>query len=171
MSKIFICFAIILLFGLAGMIKADCYKKRVDLLNDITNIIALLSNEMEYSLEPLPIVFKKISGFNDKKFCDLLARVSMKLIEECDSFQSVWNESIDKVYYNSDLNDKDMEVLKDMGHSFGKSNIHGQSNMFKLAEKRMEIQLEEAISEKQTKGVLFQKLGFIIGIVIVILLI
>ncbi len=65
----------------------------------------------------------------------------------------------------------DIDALKNLGKLLGTSDIDGQISQIELTQDFLEIQLKNAEEEKQKNEKLYQKLGSIVGLGLVVILI
>lgn len=64
-----------------------------------------------------------------------------------------------------------MECIKNLGKLLGKTDIEGQVNQIELVKQFLEKQISDAYAEKNKNEKMYQKLGAIVGLMIVIVLI
>lgn len=64
-----------------------------------------------------------------------------------------------------------MECIKNLGKLLGKTDIEGQVNQVELVKQFLEKQISDAYAEKNKNEKMYQKLGAIVGLMIVIVLI
>jgi len=80
-----------------------------------------------------------------------------------------WEKAVESNSEN--LNKEDINSLKPLGKLLGKTDIDGQLNQIKLVCEFLEVQINEAVEEKNKNEKMYQKLGVIVGLVMVIVLI
>ena len=69
------------------------------------------------------------------------------------------------------LNNEDKNVLKQFGTLLGKTNKEGQLNQINFTAELLDRQIDNAIKERNKNEKMYQKLGLIFGVGIVIVLI
>ncbi len=69
------------------------------------------------------------------------------------------------------MKQEDIEVLKNLAKLLGISDIDGQISQIEMTQNFLDTQLKQAQEEKQKNEKLYQKLGTIIGLAIVVMLI
>ena len=172
MSKLIISIIIVAACGSFGLLKAYGYRERFLLIQDMIKFILELQQEIEYSADPLPKALFKVGVQNDalayrmgKLTCELYESNRNSTLNQC------WNDAFDITYDGSSLNRTDEIIIKELGSKLGIMSMQGQNRTFEMTVKRLELQLQEAKTDKETKGKMYLSIGFVIGITIVILLI
>ncbi len=170
MLKGILCFIVCCGCGGLGILKAQTYRQRLEDLTDLQDMIGMLQTEMQYRKDPLPTVFGRISSYKDNRAMELLRNCSLVMKDSLD-IRQCWEVSMEQAYRGSCLKQADLAIVQDLGLQLGKSDIQGQAAMFALMKAKLKTQAQEALKEKETKGKMYQSLGFSIGIVIAILLV
>lgn len=170
--KILLCTVIICFSGLIGILKAYGYGERTRLLSEFMQASEKVRIEIEYRREPLPVIFermsenmeKKVSGFFFQRVLDFREEKSLEL-HQC------WEWAADEIYEKTALTSGDIMLIKELGNQLGRTGLSGQSKILELSLKQFEMQLAQAEEENRTKGKMYISLGFVAGILIVILII
>lgn len=164
----------ILLFasGAIGYLISLRYSLRV---KEISTFIIALNNleaEILYYSNSLPLSMKRIAFKIDSSvssfFLDTYESLSsMKgyTIEEA------WKASVLKNYKKTSLTKEDIQIIIDFGKDLGIGNKEIQKNYFIYTKNLLEEQRKKAKKEKEVNSRLYNRLGFLIGLVIVIILI
>jgi stage III sporulation protein AB len=124
--------------------------------------------KISYSLETIPEIFNEISikikGTAGKIFSDTVNNINKGMVAG-EAFENA-------VYSNSnELNKEDIKSIATLGKLLGSTDVEGQINQIKLVKKFIDVQINDAIESKNKNAKMYQKLGVIIGLVIVIILI
>jgi len=170
MFKLTGCIMLIISCSSLGFIKSYSYRQRTCELEDILEIIKILSLEITYRKEPLIKAIKKCALLKKCWFAEVLKSCAGKL-EKHESIIKAWNTSIDDAKSTSPLCDKDAEILKDLILGLGRSDTEGQEKIFGPAVKRLEMNLIEAKEAEKVQGRMYRSLGVSAGIVIAVILI
>ena len=172
MFNVIVYIIIFLSCSLCGFLISMKYNLRVDCLNDLTESLRLLNNEIMYRRDPLPETFERISAYKSNSSSAFFLRLTEILREnKTFLFMDSWKAAVDDCYKNSSLKPYDIEIINDIGIELGKSDVAGQNNMFLRIFKRLEECTLDAVHEKNTKGKMYKSMGITIGAVIVIILI
>jgi len=159
---------LILIFGVSsimGMMIAKQYAKRVEELEDMKNALNILETKIRFSKEPLSVIFKDISKLSKNK------EIFEKINENMKTMLAgkAWRQAIENT--NTNFKKDDLEILMSLGNMLGKTDSEGQVNQIEEIKKLLNIQIENANSEKQKNEKLYKTLGMTIGLAIVIILI
>ena len=118
-------------------------------------------------METIPEIFteisQKIKGNVGKIFKDAVVNMEFMLAGDA------WEKSIETNLES--LKKEDINSLKPLGKLLGKTDIDGQVNQIKLVCEFLEEQIAEAYEEKNKNEKMYQKLGAIVGLIMVIVLI
>ncbi len=165
--KIIILLLIILISSFLGIIFSKKYYFRLNELKQIKTILNILENKIKFTYEPIPEIFLQIS----EKFNGNIKEIIKKTIENINKTDigNSWEKSIDTV--NSNLLKEDREIIKGLGKLLGKTDVEGQISQFNLINEFLNTQINKAEKNREKGERLYKKLGFIFGIVIVIILI
>jgi len=163
----------ILLAGVGiGQLKAKSYDNRVYHLHELITTLKVLESEMKYRLDPLPVLFLRVSKIKDGMSRSLLETAGLLLQNQASrDLPDIWMEAVETAYMESALNKEDKRIIADLGIELGKTDMESQYGMFLRTYSLLEAQVAEAIEEKKTKGKMYKSLGSAIGVLIVILLI
>lgn len=170
MFKGILCIIIIFSCGAMGLFKSQTYSQRARELSDIRDILRMLQTEISYMKDPLPIIFERIGNSKDNFAADILRNCSGFMRNNQD-MEYCWTSAMEVSLTNSCLTDIDKSIIRDLGSQLGRSNIKGQSDLLKMTDEKLLLQLDEAEYNKKSKGKMYAGMGFSIGIVIAILMI
>lgn len=170
--KLFLCVIIIGTGIIVGQLKARSYDNRMSHLQSFISILKVIESEMKYRLDPLPEIFERLSKTKNGLSGELLEK-TFQIIKSNPNydFSSCWNHAAESVYKNTSISAKDLQVICDIGVDLGKTDLSGQSSLFKRAFTLLEAQVAEADEERRAKGKMYKSLGAAIGVLIVIILI
>jgi len=170
MFKLFIVIVLITSCGYIGVYKSNTYKYRVIELEDIYETIKLLQTEINYRKDSLPVIFRRLSEGKDTISSKILSGCVSRL-NSSGSFENSWTNSICAVSDHTHLTADDLTIIKDLGSRLGKSGTDGQTDILKLTESKLCMQIDKATTEKITKGKMYSSLGFTSGILLAVVLI
>ncbi len=156
--------------GTMGLIKSNSYGQRVRQLQQLQNLLKHIDTEISYRKDTLPSVFYRTALAKD----DITAEFLMRCLHYMDNklpIGTCWTNAVKDVLEGTSLTKDDLNVFYDLASQIGNTNIKGQNEIFKLAEEKIMMQIDEAVSEKNSKGKMYGGLGFSVGIVIAVLFI
>lgn len=157
--------------GAIGLLKARDLKDRKELLLEFKSLLLHISTEISYFKEPLPQIFERLSSEMEGA-CGLLLRNCLTgyLTKEKDMGE-LWKDSIDFVYESLPVTAQDTAIMKKCGAFLGQSDFKGQQEHFQLLHMQLDEQIEQAQKWIDSKGKMYERLGFSAGLVIAIALI
>ena len=171
MIKVISAIAIISICGVVGLLVASNFKARPWQLRQLQSGLQMLETEIAYTATPLPEALAKVSQQLDNPV-DKLFRESAKALTKNNDFSvfDAWLKGINKLSEASALIDKDIVILKSLGHNLGSSEREEQLKHLQMV--RTQLHRHEVIAEEEKlKGErLWRYCGFLTGIIIVILI-
>ena len=162
---------LITIFGtstIIGVLISKKYSNRVKTLKDLREALSIFEIKVKFSFETIPEIFDEISkktrGAVRMIFSDTIKNVEINnmLVDEA------WECSVEK--NGGDLKIEDIDCIKSLGKLLGKTDVDGQINQINLVSVFIDKQIEEATEEKNKNQKMYQKLGAIVGLIIVIVL-
>jgi len=150
-----------------GLLISKKYSNRLHILKGIKNALNMFEVKINFSCETIPEIFneisKKVKGISGKIFLDAAENMKTMLAGQA------WEIALENNSEN--LSKEDINSLKPLGKLLGKTDIAGQISQIKLVSEFLEEQISDAIQEKNKNEKMYQKLGAIVGLVMVIFLI
>lgn len=164
---------LILLFGvfgtstIIGMLISKKYINRLQILKDLKNALNIFEVKVNFSCETIPEIFKEIST----KFKGTVGKIFSNTVENMENM--VAGEAWEKALNNNceALKKEDINSIKPLGKLLGKTDVEGQLTQIKLVLEFLEKQINEASEEKNKNAKMYQKLGAVVGLIMVIVLI
>lgn len=168
--KYILLFLIFISSSLIGKFLAQKYTYRFKELKELKSVLNIIKSKIKFTYEPIPEIFSEIID-NKSQYNNNIINI-FKLAKEKLQYhtaENAWNEAVDETINN--LNKEDRQALKNLSKSLGQTDIEGQISQIDITQNFIDIQLKNALEEKQKNGKLYYKLGTIIGIAITIILI
>ena len=151
-----------------GILISKRYSNRVHILKDLKNALNLFKVKINYSLETIPEIFNEISnkvkGPVGNIFADTVVNINKGMLAG-----KAWEQAVDS--NSNELKKEDINSIKTLGKLLGSTDIEGQINQIELVKEFINTQITEALEAKNKNAKMYQKLGAIVGLVIVIILI
>ncbi len=157
-----------------GYIKAYDYTCRVNNLKSFIFVLKYLEDEIIYRKSTLPDAITTISqhkASNAAKFFLEQVAYNMNKDTEFLDLYEVWKDSVTSLKSKTYMEDKDIEVILELGKSLGNSDTIGQQLLFTRIGKMLNDFLQEAQEMSATKGKMYKGLGIAAGLILVILLV
>lgn len=149
--------------GLMGMVKAAGLKERIRLLEDYRQLLLALEGQINYFREPLLRLFSRVEQGGKTESDELLRLCQQELAHRQGDMETVWRESVDSLYRNKGLTEKDLEVLSYAGTFLGQTDYENQRQQFTYLGEQLSAQIEEAKASYRIKGPLYRRIGFFCG--------
>lgn len=152
-----------------GILISKKYSNRLKILKDLKNALNIFEVKINYSFETISEIFneiaKNIDGVAGKIFEDAVKNINKKNLIA----GKAWEQAVES---NSDsLKKDDVNTIKTLGKLLGTTDIDGQISQIELVKTFLEKQINDALDEKNKNEKMYQKLGAIVGLIIVIILI
>ena len=152
--KIFIIGVLIVCSYLIGEYIYKAYTKRHKEVNDLIRILEIMRMDLSFGLCTF---YKRLENE--------LHNNSYKVLDE------ILNDSIQILIKETYLQDKEINELKKLIFTLGKSDIESQSRMIDLSIENLKKITGETKEDIKQKGIVYRKLATIVGIIIGIILI
>lgn len=152
-----------------GILISKKYSNRVKILKDIKNALNIFEVKINFSLDTIPEIFNEIS----QKIKSQAGNIFADTVANISNFNMLAGEAWEKAVEKNcnELKKEDINCIKKLGKLLGSTDVEGQISQIKLVNNFIDTQIEEAEFEKNKNAKMYQKLGPIIGLIIVIVLI
>ena len=148
------------------------YIKRHRQLNDLIRILEIMRMDLSFGMYTLEEIFRNISlkdEYDFKEFFSILADSILK--EDGRRLEDIVDDNIDILYKNTYLKKNEIEELKKLILSLGKSEIESQERLIDLTVENLKKLTVESKEDIKNKGNLYKKLitfsGICIGIILI----
>ena len=165
--KFFLAIAIVICSMRIGILLSRKYKYRLEELDELKNEFKIIENKIKYTYQPLEEIFFEIAEISSMEVKSLFREVASNI--KAKGAEKAWKDGVKKVDLSIKKEDKD--ILNEFGVLLGKTNKEGQLNQINFILELLERQIEQAKTEREKNENMYQKLGLIFGIGIVIILI
>ncbi len=148
------------------------YTNRHKQLNDLIRILEIVRMDLSFGLYTLEEIFKRVG--DKTEYCTSVFFKNMEY--ELHNNQSkvldeILNENIELLTRDTYLQDNEVDELKKLIITLGKSDIESQTRMIDLSIENFKKLTLETKEDIDKKGAVYRKLSTIIGLVIGIILI
>ncbi len=158
--------------GYAGLTVAAKYRRRPMELRYLRSALQMLETEISYGATPLPEAMDRVGQRCEAGIAALFSLTRDKLLAgEGVTAREAWDEALAHFYKNSALNRADLAVLKALGSGIGISDRLDQVKHLRLAQEQLKIEEAKAEVEAEKNVKLYNYLGFLGGLTIVIIFI
>ena len=170
--KIFIIGILIACSYLIGEYIHKAYTKRHKEVNDLIRILEIMRMDLSFGLYTLEEIFKRLG--DKEEFCtsNFFKRLENELHNNTYKvLDDVLNDSIHILMKETYLQNKEIDELKKLIFTLGKSDIESKSRMIDLSIENLKKITGETKEDINQKGMVYRKLATIVGLIIGIILI
>lgn len=149
-----------------GILISKKYTNRVLELKEFKNALNIFKSKIKFTYETIPEIFNEIS----KEVMPNVGSVFQSSSNNMDklSAQESWNLALNLNILN--ITEEDIFALNKLGNLLGNTDIDGQISQIDLTQEYLQNQIEKAEKQCQKNQKLYQTLGMITGLAIVIIL-
>jgi stage III sporulation protein AB len=133
--------------------------------------LQMIEAEMTYSNHSLRQIFIQVKQKTEGPVAHFYERLANHLQKPVTQFSTLWDEELSKLKQYSAFNESEMNILQQFGKNMGNHTIEQQIKQIKLTTYYLQKQLDEAIEQKNKYDRTVKSLGFLIGLLIVLILI
>ncbi|MFC0522652.1 stage III sporulation protein SpoIIIAB [Pontibacillus salicampi] len=140
-------------------------------IRQLKNAMQVLEAEILYGQSPVTVACEKVSqqipapmSWFFKEFSDALKQPSASLYD-------VWEEKLNHYWAMSSLGEGEKEIMRQFGQTLGQHDFAGQQKHIRLALSHLERELEESQEQQQRYSNMVKSLGFLTGLLIILLFI
>ena len=166
---------IAILVGCSYLIGENIYKvysNRHKQLNDLIRILEILRMDLSFGLYTLEEIFKRIGNKSEYFLSGFFKNMEYELHNnQSKVLEEILNDKIEILIKETYLQDNEIDELKKLIITLGKSDIESQTRMIDLSIENFKKLTLETKEDIDKKGSVYRKISTIIGIVIGIILI
>lgn len=153
-----------------GLVKGRALSLRLLALKRIGRMVQLLKNEIDCRRSPLPEAFLSVAEKMEAPYSDF-AGVMAKRMEAFDgaTFESIFRQETEKHLTGSGLVQADLEELQELGNYLGYLDKQMQVETLTLYQEEVKRTAEELRAALPIKKKLYQSLGIMGGVFLMIL--
>ncbi|MER2255764.1 MAG: stage III sporulation protein SpoAB, partial [Priestia megaterium] len=100
----------------------------------------------------------------------LFSEFSMKLKEGTESVKEAWEKTLDQFWKQTALKTGELEILKQFGETLGQHDRYSQQKHILLTLNHLEREEQDAVDKQNRYEKMVKSLGFLSGLLLVILL-
>jgi stage III sporulation protein AB len=168
--KLFGAIFILLASTWMGFEMAKQLSERPRQLRQLKAALQSLEAEIMYSHRPLREIALLLAVQLPKPLCFLFKRFASRLEQEEEGVKHAWEKSIEETWGQTALKQGEMEVLKQFGETLGQHDRYSQQKHILLALSHLEREEKDAMERQAQYEKMVKSLGFLSGLLLVILL-
>ena len=170
--KIFLIGILIACSYLIGEFIYQAYTKRHKQLNELIRILEVMRMDLSFGLYTLEEVFKRLGEKDEFSTAKFFKSLSQELHNNTYKvLQDILNDNVHILVKETYLQNKEVDELKKLILTLGKSDIDSQERMIDLSIENLKKITGETKEDINQKGMVYRKLATIIGLIIGIILI
>ena len=152
-----------------GFLLSKSFSDRVKELRELANLINILQNKIKFTKVPLKEALTEISNIEtNSQISKVFSKAGEKIKTE--KTEIAWQEALNEERIFLNLKNEDIELIKSLGNTLGKTDIEGQMSGINQFENILNMQIKKAEEECSKNSKMYKSLGTIIGLAIVIIL-
>lgn len=157
--------------GLSGMAVAGNYSRRPKELRSLRSALQMLETEVAYGATHLPEALGQVAGRCDGTVAPLFNQAAAELSYMSGVTASeAWGKSLGSYYPGTALKPQDLSILRNLGSSLGISDREDQIKHLRLAMEQIGSETAGAEEEAARNVKLWSYLGFLGGLMAVLVL-
>ncbi|MDO5382608.1 MAG: stage III sporulation protein AB [Eubacteriales bacterium] len=156
-----------------GYYKASCVKKRIEYLSEFIQILEVMKSNIGYSYMELPEIFNKLSdNVNSKIFKDMFKGLYEELNKtDMINFGQAWNNGVKSLEKNNIFKPEEISAIKELDKITSYIDKDMQLTYIEMIKQELMLTVNNARDESSKKIRMYQILGVMTGMFIVVALI
>lgn len=126
---------------------------------------------MVYSKEPIQRVLFQLSKQLTQPLGQIFQAIAEKLEQSHESLQTIWTDIVNKKWSLTAMSHKEKEIMIQFGQSLGVHNLDQQQKQIHLAKLHLQRELSDATDDERKFASLFRTLGFLTGLLLMLIFI
>lgn len=164
-----ICMAAVACVALGFNMSSDI-RRRIIQLRSLQCALRMLKGEMEYAVSSLDEAFDRISDRLEPPFSDFFHTLAYELKElEFQNFEEIWEKQVRVLTKTSCLREEDFKLLDELGKQLGYLDLNMQIRTIDSIYIQLEERLKQLVEESNISCKLYQSLG-VLGALSVVLI-
>ncbi|HPU35897.1 MAG TPA: stage III sporulation protein SpoIIIAB [Bacillota bacterium] len=157
--------------GLGGLAVAANYSRRPRELKALRSALQMLETEVVYSATPLPEALARVAGKCDRLVEPLFSRAAAEFAASTGiTAADAWEKALVHYYPGTALKPQDLSILRSLGSSLGRSDREDQVKHLHLAMEQLKTATAGAEEEAARNIKLWSYLGFLGGLITVLVI-
>lgn len=163
---------VVLSCTLLGMTIASNYSRRPSEIRSLINGLQMLETEISYGATPLPDALAYVAERCDSRVALLFSLTSQELLTlQGTTAREAWLLALNQYYAKSSLTKPDRAILQELGNSLGVSDREDQVKHLVLTKEQLKLEQAKAEEESLKNTKVYNYLGFLGGLTVVLILI
>ncbi|PLS15296.1 stage III sporulation protein SpoAB [Bacillus sp. M6-12] len=155
----------------AGIEAAKNLSRRTRQLRQLRAALQSLESEIMYGQTPLREAALKLAKQHPKPLSLLFELFAAKLTDGGTTVKNAWDESLGENWKSLSLKQGEFEILSQFGETLGQHDRYHQQQKILLTMSQLEREEQDAAERQGKYEKMFKSLGFLSGLLLIILLI
>ncbi|HLS66581.1 MAG TPA: stage III sporulation protein SpoIIIAB [Pseudogracilibacillus sp.] len=168
--KIIGAFCIVFATSFLGFDMSNTLTNRTRQLKQLIVSLQMMEAEMVYSKRTLQQIFHVLRSKLDYPITDFYDNLTKRLNGRVTNFYSIWSQELESLRTISSLTANDVEILQQFGRTIGQHSAHEQRKHIQLTIYHLQLELDQSRDKQQRYATMLKTIGFLFGLLIVILL-
>jgi len=140
-------------------------------IRELKNALQVLEAEILFGQAPIKEACEKVANQVPAPLSWFFKEFSEQLDQGGSSLYEVWEDRLQQYWPMSALGDGEKEVMRQFGQTLGQHDFTGQQKHIRLALSHLERELEDAREQQQRYSKMVKSLGFLTGLLLILLFI
>jgi stage III sporulation protein AB len=140
-------------------------------IRQLKNALQILEAEILYSQSPIIEACENIGKQLPEPICWFFQSVSKDLYRNPSDLYEVWKKNLDRFWPLTAMDQNEKEILRQFGRTLGQHDFSQQQKHIQLALSHLERELQEAQDYQYRYSKMVKSLGFLTGLLVILLLI
>lgn len=150
-----------------GILMAHSVRRKLEIYRELISALELMRGEIEFRLTPLGEICKQLSSVCKKPLSLIFSHVADDFISAPGRPSGV---QMRRALRGQTLPEAAKVVLTELFDSFGKQDIYAQLRAIDLAERRIQLTLDELQREKKERCQTYRTIGVCTGLAVAVIL-
>jgi stage III sporulation protein AB len=155
----------------AGFLWANNYANRTRQIRELQNALTYMETEILYGHTPLDAILNSISLRVKEPLASLFKQISEELVHGNSTIQESWSNAIQRYWRVTSMKENEREILLQLGNNLGLSDASNQQKHIRVALNHLQAEEMDALDQQKRYEKMTRILGFLIGVLIVIIVI
>ncbi|GGL55418.1 stage III sporulation protein SpoIIIAB [Sporolactobacillus putidus] len=155
----------------SGMLIARKYRNRPREIRQWRSALQSIEAEIVYGRVPIEELAGHLSSQLPKPVASFFYRLQKKMRTDSPTLQKAWEESVEQFWPETSLKKAEKEILLQFGVTLGTQDTENQKKHIQLALAHLEREESEARNAQAANEKLMRNLGFLAGLLLVLLFI
>lgn len=154
-----------------GSWMASGYRRRMELLIGLRQMIFLLKGQIIYANAPLPEAFEAVGDRTEGVLAEFFLRVAGRLdAQQGETFCEIWKEEVESIDKETALTKADRQSLATLGEHLGFLDREMQERNLLLYLEQLDLVIDDLRERREEKCRLYTSLGVMSGLFLTVLL-